>query len=185
MDRDEMSDESIREDESFLARWSRRKHRAEDEPVEANTPVVTDTAHPSADDPTSAPTDEDMPPIESLGDDDDYSGFLSPGVSEALRRRALKRLFLSSKFNVTDGLDDYAEDFTQFAPLGDVVTADMRHRMEQMLARLDDGAEEAEPQCTVDSEPPGPATRDASIAEDSVAATGDEPIDDSEEPSPT
>ncbi|MGB5735975.1 MAG: DUF3306 domain-containing protein, partial [Thiohalocapsa sp.] len=83
-------------------------------------------------------TDADMPPLESLGPDSDYSGFLSQGVSEALRRQALARMFRSPAFNVVDELDDYAEDFTQFAPLGDVVTADMRHRIEQQLQRAVD-----------------------------------------------
>ena len=74
-----------------------------------------------------------MPPVESLGDDDDYSAFLNPGVSEGLRAKALQRLFRSAKFNVTDGLDDYAEDYTQFAPLGDILTADMKYHMKRLL----------------------------------------------------
>ena len=88
-------------------------------------------------------TDEDMPPIESLTDDADYSGFLSAGVSDVLRRQALRRLFSSPKFNVIDGLDDFAEDYTQFAPLGDVVTADMKHRMERLLDKLGSGEADA------------------------------------------
>jgi hypothetical protein len=129
--------------ESFLERWSRRKRGAgdADEPrgvvagPEAVGPEGAETDRPSL-------TDADMPPIESLGDDDDYSGFLGESVSEALRQAALRRLFRSAKFNVTDGLDDYAEDFTTFAPLGNVVTADMKHRARQLLDRLAGGAEE-------------------------------------------
>ena len=75
-------------------------------------------------------TDADMPPIESLDEDSDYSGFLSPGVSEELRRRALRKLFFSAAFNVRDGLDDYDDDFTSFEALGDMVTADMKHQKE-------------------------------------------------------
>ncbi|MDA8015423.1 MAG: DUF3306 domain-containing protein [Gammaproteobacteria bacterium] len=81
------------------------------------------------------PTDDDMPPIESLRDDSDFSGFLSPGVSEDLRRRALRRLFASAVFNVRDGLDDYDDDFRNFPPLGDLVTSDMRHQRELAEAR--------------------------------------------------
>lgn len=141
------------EDEPFLARWSRRKQEAREQ-----APAVSDAKPPAAALPDAAPpdvsleagpapepkvlTDEDMPPIESLTDDADYSGFLSAGVSEVLRRKALRRLFSSPKFNVTDGLDDFAEDYTQFAPLGDVVTADMKHRMERLLDRL--GSNEAD-----------------------------------------
>jgi len=64
-----------------------------------------------------------------------YSGFLSPGVSEGLRRRALRKLFMSAVFNVRDGLDDYDEDFTNFEALGDIVTSDMRHQAEAEAER--------------------------------------------------
>jgi hypothetical protein len=67
-----------------------------------------------------------MPPLESLDGNSDYSPFLSPRVSAELRRLALRKLFRSPGFNITDGLDDYDEDFTQFATLGDIVTHDMR-----------------------------------------------------------
>ena len=67
--------------------------------------------------------------------DSDYSGFLSQGVSEELRNKALRKLFLSPQFNVVDGLDDYCEDFTSFELLGDVITADMRHELEMEAER--------------------------------------------------
>lgn len=82
-------------------------------------------------------TDEDMPPLESLGPDSDYREFLSKAVSPELRRAALRKLFSSSKFNVTDGLDDYAEDYTRHAPLGEIVPAEMRRRLEALGARDD------------------------------------------------
>lgn len=76
-------------------------------------------------------TDEDMPPIELLTEDSDYSGFLSPDVSDTLRNLALRKLFHLPLFNVVDGLDDYAEDFTKFAALGDIIP----HEMQRMLDR--------------------------------------------------
>ncbi|WP_025770872.1 DUF3306 domain-containing protein [Thioalkalivibrio sp. HK1] len=89
-------------------------------------------------------TDADMPPIETLDEHSDYSGFLSPGVSEELRRRALRKLFLSAAFNVRDGLDDYDDDFTSFEALGDMVTADMKHQMEVEAERAQAAQGEAE-----------------------------------------
>lgn len=140
--------------EGFLGRWSRRKRAVqldEQEPLTTRIegqdaelpvpvdesasseidgrPVVADTA-PDANN-TPALTDADMPAIESLGDEDDYSGFMSTGVSEGLRNKALRRLFSSAQFNVLDGLNDYDDDFTNFEPLGDIITSDMRHRMEE------------------------------------------------------
>ncbi len=76
-------------------------------------------------------TDEDMPPVEELTEDSDYSDFLSPKVSDALRKQALRKLFHLPFLNVVDGLDDYAEDYTKFASLGDIIP----HEMKRMLER--------------------------------------------------
>ena len=70
-------------------------------------------------------TDADMPPVESLDAGADVGAFLSPKVSEALRKRALRAVFRQARFNVRDGLDDYDEDFTAFPPLAKM-TAEMR-----------------------------------------------------------
>lgn len=134
-------------EESFLRRWSSRKRRArrgEAEETAAVRPGETPTSGDIdvSDEPERVLTDEDMPPIESLNEDSDYSGFMSPGVSESLRRLALRKMFLSSKYNVTDGLDDYAEDFTKFAPLGNIITSDMRHQMEMQAERAKEKLEE-------------------------------------------
>jgi len=131
-----------RTDTKFISRWSERKlqvRRGEQprDPTDASGPqeecgataVTTEASE-------SLLTDADMPPLDSLDAHSDYSGFLSRGVSEALRQKALSKLFRSARFNVTDGLDDYAEDFTKFTPLGDVITADLRHRTEQVAERL-------------------------------------------------
>ncbi|HSH43996.1 MAG TPA: DUF3306 domain-containing protein, partial [Arenicellales bacterium] len=65
----------------------------------------------------------------------------SPGVSEALRNQALRRLFRSARFNVIDPLDDYNEDYRSFQALGDLVTSDMRHRMELEKEQAEERAE--------------------------------------------
>ncbi len=79
---------------------------------------------------SQVPTDADMPRIEALRDNDDYSAFMNPGVSESLRLQALRRLFQSAKFNQGDGLANYAGDYTAFASdhtrfmgLGEAMTA--------------------------------------------------------------
>lgn len=124
------------EEISFLSRWSRRKLQARDtgsEPLEVEPSTIRsrETA-PRLAVPTDEPaprelTDEDMPPLESLHQDADVSMFFSAKVSPQLRRQALRRLFHAPKFNIRDGLDDFDEDYTYFAPLGDTVTADMRY----------------------------------------------------------
>ncbi|MCB1744256.1 MAG: DUF3306 domain-containing protein [Gammaproteobacteria bacterium] len=65
--------------------------------------------------------DADMPALDELDENSDYSGFLSKGVSSGLRRAALRQLFTAAKFNLRDGLDDYDEDFTRFEALTDAL----------------------------------------------------------------
>lgn len=112
------------EAESLLARWSRRKRQAGrspeagDEAEDAPAPDDSKQSAPVPREPaTPPPGDVDMPPLESLGPESDYSGFMSPRVSEELRRLALRKLFHSPLYNITDGLDDYDDDFTSFAVL--------------------------------------------------------------------
>ena len=62
-------------------------------------------------------TDADMPPIETLTENSDYTGFMSPEVSEQLRKLALRKLFQGTVFKQRDGLDDYDDDFTKFEKL--------------------------------------------------------------------
>jgi Protein of unknown function (DUF3306) len=129
------TDKKAIEDEGLLTRWSRRKHEANadlaDPEIDKEAlaiPVVLEDAE------ENLPEDSDMPALETLDEDSDYSGFMSPKVSDGLRTLALRQLFRGSMFNIRDGLDDYDDDFTQFAKLGDVVTAEMRRQM----ARLKD-----------------------------------------------
>src|SRR3546814_10476760 len=54
--------------------------------------------------------------IESLGMDSDFTVFLQDGVPEALRRKALQRLWrLDPVFANLDGLLEYGEDYTDAA----------------------------------------------------------------------
>jgi Protein of unknown function (DUF3306) len=87
---------------STLRRWAARKTLAQQAP---------DPAAP-AEPPARVLTDADMPPVESLGKDSDYSMFFSPGVSEALRNRALHKLFRSGLFDELCPLESEYYDFT-------------------------------------------------------------------------
>ncbi len=116
--------------EEFLQRWSRRKAAANKNAQDAEAAQDQDNEPqvPAQDPPPK--TDADMPPVESIDESTDMGDFFSPEVSEELRRVALRKLFHLPQFNVVDGLDDYDDDFTTFEALGEIVTADMRHRME-------------------------------------------------------
>lgn len=122
--------------ESVLRRWSRRKQEAvqtttaveEAEPKQ--TQAGLDSTASSETETVPVLTDADMPPIESLDENSDFSGFMSEGVSDELRNLALRKLFGAPVFNIRDGLDEYDEDYTFFEKLGDVVTCDMKHHIE-------------------------------------------------------
>ncbi|MCP4331456.1 MAG: DUF3306 domain-containing protein [Gammaproteobacteria bacterium] len=129
------------EGESVLSRWSRRKLEAEQElpDVEQASPVEPPArlAEPVVEEIEAPPlTDADMPDIESLTEDSDFSGFMSPGVSDELRNLALRKLFRAPVFNIRDGLDEYDEDYTSFEKLGDIVTCDMKHQIEIQEQKL-------------------------------------------------
>jgi len=85
-----------------------------------------------------------MPPIEPLDESSDYSPFLSPKVSQELRRRALRRLFGLPRFQGTDGLNDYDEDYRRFTALGDMITHEMRRRLEMEVERAHQAADREE-----------------------------------------
>ncbi len=127
--------ESPREGEDFLHRWSRRKAEARQAPVAGDEASAHPAPEPGVDPEPPPLTDADMPSIESLSESSDMSPFFSPGVSEQLRRLALRKIFSLAVYNQRDGLDDYDDDYTHFEPLGDTVTADMRHQIELREAR--------------------------------------------------
>jgi len=136
-------------EEGFLSRWSRRKTLSRDgvelhEPADDDdlTAVDSEATAQSALPDEAAPADEppELPPIETLDENSDYSVFMRAEVSPDLRRQALRKFFQSPKFNVSDGLNDYDLDYSKPEPLGDIVTAEMRRRLRhelEKLARLD------------------------------------------------
>jgi hypothetical protein len=110
--------EEVAEDrqDSFLQRWSRRKHAAaRGTPLPDPAPPVAE-APPVTPPPASAPPE--LPPLESLeGLASDYKDFLRPEVDPATRSAALKRLFSDPHFNQMDGLDVYIDDYSKMETL--------------------------------------------------------------------
>ncbi|MDA0306231.1 MAG: DUF3306 domain-containing protein [Proteobacteria bacterium] len=55
---------------------------------------------------------KDLPPIESLKKESDFTPFFAPNIPDFLKRQAYKALWMSSPFFAfRDGLDDYDENF--------------------------------------------------------------------------
>ena len=160
-----------RDDEAFLPRWSRRKQACD---RHSDQTLIADPEDEPA--PVSPPLcDSDMPPVETLDEESDFRGFLSPEVSDELRRLALRKLFHAATFNVRDGLDDYDDDLTQFAKLGEIITADIRHQLER-VSKPEAG--QAEDPGAPDTDQPHPDSLAVEVGEisDETYASADEPV---------
>lgn len=118
------------DEETFVSRWSRRKRdaRVEEEATasvpasEAQNTVPAESESPEDESPEGESPEGDrevvaaLPDIESLDETSDFTPFMAKGVPEALRRRALRKLWrLNPAFAQLDGLNDYDEDFTDAA----------------------------------------------------------------------
>jgi len=140
--------------EPFLSRWSRRKRAAEEShaAIEPKPPAQSEAPLP------------ELPPVDSLTPESDFSVFMHKQVDEKLRRAALRKLFSDPAFNVVDGLDDYADDYTQLETLAAGAAAGLEHAKSTLFG--------GDP----DAQPPAPdetaerATADATAAEEDDGA---------------
>jgi len=144
--------------EGFVSRWSRRKQEVTEvenkqdfsDNSSSSEKVVIDDIDPEilkAEklEALNKLTDEDMPDIETLDENSDFSGFMSTSVSEGLRNIALKKLFMGKSYNIRDGLDEYDGDYTKFEKMPkSMVTSDMKHMVEvEAKKKLEKEQEEA------------------------------------------
>src|SRR3990172_10078304 len=106
-----------KEQEQFIARWSRLKQEAQDQPPQDKAPE-------KAVDPATPPPE--LPISDKLTFDSDYRAFFHPRVDEDVRRAALKRLFSDPRFNVMDGLDVYIDDYSKSEPIPAAMMAQLR-----------------------------------------------------------
>lgn len=161
----------------FLRRWSRRKRaarkaKADAPPTEDADEARLDEAPPPADvdaagQSESGTTDEeavDLPDIDSLTTDSDFTPFLKPGVPKELKNRALRILWrVNPVFSQLDGLNDYDGDFTDAAS----VVKDLKTLYKVGRGFLPDSPDE-----------PSEAVADDSEAEDAdKAAAADQEVD--------
>jgi len=97
------------EKENFLGRWSRLKREHEEQPV------------PEAKESQEKPPE--LPPVDELTAESEFSGFMHPKVADALRRQALKKLFSDPHFNIPDPYEAYSGDWTVGEPIPDAMMA--------------------------------------------------------------
>lgn len=108
------------QEDDFLARWSRRKQDARHAPAPEAEPEPA--SEPPAPDSVAEKSDEEilaelgLPDPDSLGPGADFKAFMTEAVPDRIRRRALRRLWLSNPALANlDELVDYGDDFTDSA----------------------------------------------------------------------
>lgn len=160
--------------ENPLARWSRLK-RESVRAAEAPKPA------PRA---PEAPAPE-LPPLDQLSPDSDFSAFMDRRVDDGLRRLALKKLFGDPRLNAADGLDVFSEDYSLLEDLPQEMVAKLEH-VRRTLRRPEPEPEQAKEK-EKEAEPQQRATQEIEAEEEVVAEEevgkrhnendGDEPKD--------
>ena len=162
--------------ESAFRRWSRRKHEARitsQQDVRSQDPMPVSGIERHEATPERVLTDADMPPLDELNEKSDFSPFMSPGVSDALRQAALRRLFRAPQMNVLCELEGEFYDTLGLTPLGDIVTYDMRAALKRELEEAEAKAKESMRDELTDTENTEVATRESEATPDPSAQ--DEP----------
>jgi len=107
------------DERDFLSRWSRLKRTGGEMAAQPAAPAA-----PVAPEGDAAPERSDaeileehgLPDPDSLGPEDDVSGFMARTIPDRLRNRALRRLWLRNPVLANlDELVDYGEDYTDAA----------------------------------------------------------------------
>jgi hypothetical protein len=111
----------------------------------------------------------DLPDPDIMEQGDDFAAFMKSAVPERLRKRALRKLWLSNPVlaNV-DNLVDYGDDFAAEGKLGLVVKT-VYQAGKGMLAALDDDTDAA-PVAAENTPDPEPEQTPEAVAEPPVAA---------------
>ncbi|HMA14091.1 MAG TPA: DUF3306 domain-containing protein [Kiloniellaceae bacterium] len=109
------------ESKNFLSRWSERKRQAAEATREEHPEAEAGEARAAksgeeAEREVEAVDPATLPDIDSLTAGSDFTVFMRAGVPEALKQRALRRLWqVDPAFNVICPLDDYNLDYTDAA----------------------------------------------------------------------
>jgi len=156
-------------DDTFISRWSRRKHEVARARTVPDAPPPADAAPaPVVAVPSPAPA-EPLPPVESLTIESDFTQFLAPKVDESIKRAALRKLFSDPHFNVMDGLDTYIGDYTQADPMPEGMLAKLKDVYETLTT------EEDKPAPAEEVAAAQPAAAPETPAQPLAAATKDDP----------
>lgn len=99
------------EKEDFLGRWSRLKREQREQPAPEKKEIQDKPP--------------ELPPVDTLTSESEFSGFMHPQVKDALRRVALRKLFSDPHFNTPDPFEPFSGDWTVGEPITDEVMASL------------------------------------------------------------
>ena len=166
-----MKEKSAPSERFSLSRWSRRKLEASAEAPAPPAAPANVTASATASVPAAASAaGPELPSIDSLKFDSDFTAFLRPEVDETLKRAALKQLFRDPRFNVMDGLDTYIDDYTRADPIEPGLLKEMMQRFSAVASTTAPPVEDATSQLEA---PPAIAAAGAPAAESSPATSAE------------
>ena len=134
-------------DDSFLARWSRRKRNAAARPDAEKDPPPSAAEHAKPASPTTGepPPATPLPPMESIGSSSDIKAFLAPGVPPELTLAALRRAWTADPA-IRDfiGLSENAWDFNAPEGVGGFGSLDLEE-VRRLAAKVLGEHERADP----------------------------------------
>lgn len=166
--------------QGWLQRWSRRKRASAVEHVRSQPMAPVTTASPSppaqAAPPSPIEAPADLPEVEALTAESDFTPFLRADVPTDLHQRALRKLWASDPaYGYRDGLTDYDEDYTAIGIVERVVeTAYRAGSGYEPSAGEGEGGETTAPRDDGEEAPPPPAGADPAPAAGAGRDTRDE-----------
>ena len=107
------------EKEDFLGRWSRLKREQREQPSPERTEIQEKPP--------------ELPPVDTLTTESEFSGFMHPKVGDALRRVALRKLFSDPHFNTPDPFEPFSGDWTVGEPISDEMMATLNQAKQLLL----------------------------------------------------
>jgi Protein of unknown function (DUF3306) len=141
--------------ENPLARWSRLK-RESARAAEAPKPAPQAPAAPPP----------ELPPLDQMGPDSDFSAFMDRRVDDGLRRLALKKLFGDPRLNAADGLDVFSEDYSLLEDLPQEMVAKLEHLRRTLRRPEPEPEQEAAEEPKLEQAEAEPEQDDAEDAQD-------------------
>jgi hypothetical protein len=127
--------------EPFLRRWSRlKKEEKKQLPAAEEKPLPQ------------------LPPVDKMTPESDFTGFMHPKVEDALRRAALKKLFADAHFNTPDPFEPFSGDWTDAAPIPDEMMATLNQARTHVFGdKKEERKPAVEPQPVAQEQQPEPA----------------------------